>query len=349
MTDRTRKAGGLKNNPSFDLPPTVIVDVREFRSSLPSFLHSRGLHLIPVTLEIGDYLLSPLICIERKGIPDLFGSFSSGRLYSQIEAMIRVYKTPVLLIEFDAPNKPFSLTLTDENDSSRTVNAGHGVPGINPRAITSKLALLVLHFPQLRLLWSRNSMATANLVVALKQDQPQPALSDAVLTTNANVSIDGGGDEGGDNGDGGGGGGAADDGDSNGGSTPGLTPFDILKKLPGLQNQFGLQRVIIDKCGSLSEMCNLPLQELSGLIGTGPARKLYNFVHDDHARAFGGGGGGGGGGVAASGGAGLSSTTTVAASAATATAARNSGGSGRGFAAGSVGGGKGSGSVPRTF
>ena len=58
----------------------VIVDVREFRSSLPSLLHASRLKVIPVTLTIGDYILTPEICVERKSIPDLMSSFNSGRL-----------------------------------------------------------------------------------------------------------------------------------------------------------------------------------------------------------------------------------------------------------------------------
>jgi hypothetical protein len=70
--------------------------MREFRSALPSMLHQRGLQVqtpphqlaplahteqvLPATLEVGDYILSPDICIERKGVDDLFGSFASGRL-----------------------------------------------------------------------------------------------------------------------------------------------------------------------------------------------------------------------------------------------------------------------------
>lgn len=59
----------------------VIVDMREFRSSLPSLLHASGLLVLPVTLTVGDYILTPDICVERKSIPDLVSSFSSGRLY----------------------------------------------------------------------------------------------------------------------------------------------------------------------------------------------------------------------------------------------------------------------------
>jgi DNA excision repair protein ERCC-4 len=58
----------------------IIVDVREFRSSLPSLLHAANFIVVPATLTIGDYVLSPTMCVERKSVPDLIQSFNSGRL-----------------------------------------------------------------------------------------------------------------------------------------------------------------------------------------------------------------------------------------------------------------------------
>lgn len=43
----------------------------------------QGLEVVPLTLEVGDYVLSPDICCERKSISDLKGSLASGRLYHQ--------------------------------------------------------------------------------------------------------------------------------------------------------------------------------------------------------------------------------------------------------------------------
>ena len=102
----TRRGGGGQEKSS--LSPRVIVDMREFRSELPSLLHKRGMDIEPVTLEVGDYILTPEICVERKSISDLIGSLNSGRLYNQATAMSRFYTSPMLLIEFDT-NKPFSL------------------------------------------------------------------------------------------------------------------------------------------------------------------------------------------------------------------------------------------------
>jgi DNA excision repair protein ERCC-4 len=58
----------------------VIVDMREFRSTLPSLIHASNVLVIPATLTVGDYILTPDICVERKSLPDLISSFNSGRL-----------------------------------------------------------------------------------------------------------------------------------------------------------------------------------------------------------------------------------------------------------------------------
>ena len=90
----TRKGGGLvqvqKSNPK------VIVDMREFRSELPSLLHKRGIDIEPITLEVGDYILTPDICVERKSISDLIGSLNNGRLYNQATSMTRFYTRLVM-------------------------------------------------------------------------------------------------------------------------------------------------------------------------------------------------------------------------------------------------------------
>lgn len=78
----TRKGGMIA--PNLVEQPRVIVDMREFRSELPSLIHRRGIDILPVTLEVGDYILTPDICVERKSVNDLIGSLNSGRLYTQV-------------------------------------------------------------------------------------------------------------------------------------------------------------------------------------------------------------------------------------------------------------------------
>lgn len=179
-----------------DFPPfQVIVDMREFMSSLPNVLHQKGMRIIPVTLEVGDYILSPLICVERKSIQDLFMSFTSGRLYHQVETMVRYYRIPVLLIEF-SQDKSFSFqviwTIVIHVEMGLCVglmfccfnlpdlcmfvlqSASDIGDDVTPNNIISKLSLLVLHFPRLRIIWSRSLHATAEIFASLKANQDEP-------------------------------------------------------------------------------------------------------------------------------------------------------------------------------
>ena len=63
-----------------EFPRKIIVDTRDLRSSLPFLLHIYGFEIEPLTITIGDYILSPTICVERKSLPDLIQSLNSGRL-----------------------------------------------------------------------------------------------------------------------------------------------------------------------------------------------------------------------------------------------------------------------------
>lgn len=74
----TRIAGGQVKTVSG--PQIVTVDMREFRSSLPPILYADGIKVVPCTLQVGDYIISPDMCVERKSIADLIQSFNSGRL-----------------------------------------------------------------------------------------------------------------------------------------------------------------------------------------------------------------------------------------------------------------------------
>eukprot|EP00158_Paraphelidium_tribonemae_P008181 Partr_v1_DN28501_c0_g1_i1_m73379 putative Excision repair cross-complementing rodent repair deficiency, complementation group 4 len=79
----------------------IIVDMREFRAQLPFILHLQNFKVIPQTIEVGDYILSPDIAVERKAPADLSSSLRSGRLYEQAKKMCLNFKVAILLIETD--------------------------------------------------------------------------------------------------------------------------------------------------------------------------------------------------------------------------------------------------------
>uniref|UniRef100_A0A161MNL0 DNA repair endonuclease XPF n=1 Tax=Triatoma infestans TaxID=30076 RepID=A0A161MNL0_TRIIF len=175
MKKSTRAGGGDVEPVTL---PKIIVDMREFRSELPSLLYKRGIDIEPVTLQVGDYILSPDMCVERKSISDLIGSLNSGRLYTQALSMTRYYSKPILLIEFDE-KKPFVLQgryylSTDESSND----------------IRSKLQLLTLHFPRLRIVWSPSPFSTAQLFHELKEGKDEPSAAAAAAVGNEDAHLE---------------------------------------------------------------------------------------------------------------------------------------------------------------
>ncbi|KAI8547037.1 hypothetical protein RHMOL_Rhmol07G0164500 [Rhododendron molle] len=238
----TRKAGGRKE---VEKEMQVIVDMREFMSSLPNVLHQKGMRIIPVTLEVGDYILSPLICVERKSIQDLFGSFASGRLYNQVETMVRYYRIPVLLIEF-SQDKSFSFQSASDIGDDVSLNS-----------IISKLSLLVLHFPRLRIVWSRSLYATAEIFASLKANQDEP---DEAKAMRVGVPSEEGIVE-----------------NDVRAENYNTSAIEFLRRLPGVTDSN--YRAIMDGCESLAELVLLPLEKLAELMGGQKAAKtLREFL-----------------------------------------------------------------------
>ncbi|XP_063534990.1 DNA repair endonuclease XPF isoform X1 [Cydia strobilella] len=234
----TRKAGGQQPKEK----PTVIVDMREFRSDLPALLHRKGIHVEPVTITIGDYILTPDTCVERKSISDLIGSLNSGRLYTQATHMCRCYARPVLLIEFDQ-NKPFNLQGNFVGSSD-----------MSGADIQQKLQLLTIHFPRLKLVWSPSPYATAELFHELKQGKKNPSVSEAIAF-------------GGDN--------TADDVNY---ERYNVLVHDFVQKLPGVTSK-NLAR-IMNKGRSLDHLITLDKEQVAEVIeNKNEAETLYSVLH----------------------------------------------------------------------
>ncbi|XP_042363987.1 LOW QUALITY PROTEIN: DNA repair endonuclease XPF [Plectropomus leopardus] len=239
-TVNTCKAGGQEQPKE---PSRVIVDMREFRSELPSLLHRRGLDIEPVTLEVGDYILTPETCVERKSVSDLIGSLQSGRLYTQCLSMTRYYKKPVLLIEFD-PAKPFSLMARSDFRHE-----------ISSNDISSKLTLLTLHFPRLRILWCPSPHATAELFLELKQGRSEPDAAAAQAVTAESDTVTESADL----------------------YNPG--PYDFLLKMPGVNTKN--YRALIKNADSLADLAKLNQDKLAEILeNVNNAKLLYEFLHN---------------------------------------------------------------------
>lgn len=158
----TRQAGGQIQ--VVTEPPRIIVDARELRSQLPFLIWQQRMKLVPVTLKVGDYILTPDIVVERKSLLDLRSSFRDGRLFQQCSQMTAYYKRPMLLIEFDSSSN-FSLEpYKDIMRQSKRIS----------REIQENITTLVISFPHLRLIWSASPRHTAEIFEVLKHNRPEP-------------------------------------------------------------------------------------------------------------------------------------------------------------------------------
>ncbi|CAG4971833.1 unnamed protein product [Parnassius apollo] len=235
----TRKAGGQNINKE---NPLVIVDMREFRSDLPALLHKKGINIEPVTITIGDYILTPDICVERKSISDLIGSLNSGRLYTQCTQMCRNYSRPILLIEFDQ-NKPFNLqgNLVVSTDLSGA-------------DIRQKLQLLTIHFPRLKLVWSPSPYATAELFYELKQGRKNPNVDEAISLSGENTA------------------------DDMSYERYNILVHDFVQKLPGVTSK-NISR-IMNRGQSLDHLISLTKEQLTDILeNRGEAEILHSILH----------------------------------------------------------------------
>ncbi|MCE4614890.1 MAG: helix-hairpin-helix domain-containing protein [Desulfurococcales archaeon] len=76
----------------------VYVDVRE-KGSIVSSLLEKKLLVVYKRLDVGDYLVSDNIVVERKTISDYIKSLYDGRLFDQASRMASTYNYPVMVIE----------------------------------------------------------------------------------------------------------------------------------------------------------------------------------------------------------------------------------------------------------
>ncbi|KAL8973696.1 MAG: hypothetical protein Q9197_002068 [Variospora fuerteventurae] len=246
-TVNTRIAGGGRLAATAE-PPRVVVDVREFRSSLPSLLHGRSMVVVPCMLTVGDYVLTPTICIERKSVRDLISSFKNGRLFNQAETMLQHYKHPMLLIEFDQ-NKSFTLDpFADSNSFEKSIKSAD-----DSRDLQSKIVLLTIAFPRLKIIWSSSPYQTAEIFAELKNKQEEP---DPIKAVQVGLGL---------------------------GEDPyvqqsfNTTPQDMLRAVPGVTAK-NMMRLILE-VADLREVSNLGEAELDDLVGREAGRQVYRFFN----------------------------------------------------------------------
>jgi Fanconi anemia group M protein len=123
---------------------SIVVDSRELSSTVPRELLEFGVVSKPKMLDIGDYVVSDRVCVERKTAEDFVDSIIDGRLMGQMQRL-RTYPRPCLIIE----------------------GAGlYSKRGVHPNAIRGALASIVLDFG-IPTIFTRDERDTAAIIAAM--------------------------------------------------------------------------------------------------------------------------------------------------------------------------------------
>jgi DNA excision repair protein ERCC-4 len=123
------------------------------------------------------------------------------------------------------------------------------------------MALLVMHFPKLRILWSRSPHETLKIFKALKTNHEEVDVEKAIeLGSNESVDALLAGD------------GGEEDGEEN---EINEAARDMLLRLPGVNVHHA--RKIMSACDSIADLANMSREEMKKLVGPVTGQKLFTF------------------------------------------------------------------------
>jgi len=89
--------------------PIIIIDERERKSNVPELLAKKGNLVKFKQLNVGDYVISDRIAIERKTLKDFVKSIYEGRIFEQLSRLVEAYEMPIIIVEGDLNDVIFYL------------------------------------------------------------------------------------------------------------------------------------------------------------------------------------------------------------------------------------------------
>jgi Fanconi anemia group M protein len=123
----------------------IVVDSRDISSPTARELVSLGVAVKQETLELGDFILSDAVVVERKTVDDFAASIIDGRLFNQVAELKEAVSKPLIVIEGE--------TLQPSRD-------------IRPEAMMGAIASVLVDFG-VPLVWTKTPAETAQLMVAI--------------------------------------------------------------------------------------------------------------------------------------------------------------------------------------
>ncbi|HLC92402.1 MAG TPA: DEAD/DEAH box helicase [archaeon] len=142
----------MKYTPGYADKVIIYVDTREQASGVITKLKNYDAVIQVKQLEVGDYILSDDVVVERKTVDDFLSSVFDGRLFNQLSSMAQNYSAPLIILEGD-PRELYTTRNIHEN------------------AIRGVLASIALNY-RVPILYSADDDETAKLVYQIaKREQ----------------------------------------------------------------------------------------------------------------------------------------------------------------------------------
>ena len=147
----------------------VIVDSRELGALVTRELAKLGVLIKSETLDVGDFVLSDEVVVERKDVEDLASSIIDGRLFQQAVKLKESYLKPIILVEGE--------TLT-------------GSGRVRPEAMMGAYASLLVDYG-VPIVWTQRPSETAQLMFAIaRREQVQEKRAPRIMTAQKPAALD---------------------------------------------------------------------------------------------------------------------------------------------------------------
>ncbi|MCK4714853.1 MAG: hypothetical protein KAT35_04710, partial [Candidatus Aenigmarchaeota archaeon] len=84
---------------NFNNGTIIYADDRELRSPVCRKLFESKVEIKPIRLEVGDYIVSKRVCVERKTVSDFVNSMIDKRLFQQAKDLSEQFEKPIIIVE----------------------------------------------------------------------------------------------------------------------------------------------------------------------------------------------------------------------------------------------------------
>lgn len=123
--------------------PAIIVDHRERAGGVLAHLHAMDAHLDLQTLDVGDFVLSSRVCVERKRCDDFVHSVMDGRLFEQLATLQESYAKPLLVLEGESLWGHANMRPEAIMGAMASVTVDYGIPVMQTRDAEETARFLV--------------------------------------------------------------------------------------------------------------------------------------------------------------------------------------------------------------